>query len=191
MGFRRMRRFKQELGRDDCMEVIGRGTSGVLSVLGDGGYPYGVPIGYIFIPGSEPEAGDDGASPYDEYGVAYPGDKFYFHAAKTGHKIDAIKSCDKASFAIIDRDDVVADEFTTYFKSLIAFGKIKMIDDEQAMRRLVEILARRYSPDESDESVHHEIDREFAALAMIELEVEHMTGKEAIELVRKREEFSK
>lgn len=176
--FRKMRRFKQELDHEACLEIIHRATSGVLSVLGDEGYPYGVPLSFIYVDGEENGDGE------------YVG-KFIFHCAKVGHKIDALRSCDKACFTIIDRDDVVADEFTTYFKSLIAFGRTKILETREEIMPAIQMLAKRYSPDESEESRNHEIDREFAGLAMIELDVEHMTGKEAIELVRKRQQFEK
>ena len=192
MDFRRMRRFKQELGRKDCLEIIKRGTSGVLSLLGDGGYPYGVPIGYVFIPGDgAPENADGPAEGEGSGGCALIGDSFYFHAAKVGHKIDAIRSCDKASFAIIDRDDVVSDEFTTYFKSLIAFGKIHLVEDEEEKAESIDKLARRYSPDETDESVKKAIEKEYGILQMIRFDVEHMTGKEAVELMRNNEKYGK
>jgi len=172
--FRKMRRFKQELGREDCLEVIQRGTSGVLSVAGDNGYPYGVPLSYVFVEGDEDRP-----------------DTFWFHSAKEGHKVDAVRADDKACFTIIDRDDVVSDEFTTYFKSLIAFGRIHLVEDEEEKRDSIDRLARRYSPDESDESVKAAIEKEYSILQMIRFDVEHMTGKEAIELVRRREQFGK
>lgn len=172
--FRKMRRFKQELDHEACLEIINRATSGVLSVLGDEGYPYGVPLGFVYV---------DGDGTPENIG------RFYFHCAKVGHKIDAVKNYDKACFTIIDRDDVVADEFTTYFKSLIAFGRVKLLESRDEIMDAIQLLAKRYSPDESEESRNHEINREFDGLAMIEFDVEHMTGKEAIELVRKREKF--
>ena len=186
--FRKMRRFKQELDHEACLEIIGRATSGVLSVIGDEGYPYGVPLSYVYVDENGAEAGTENDNGGESGGCV---GKFYFHCAKVGHKIDALRSCDKACFTIIDRDDVVADEFTTYFKSLIAFGRTKILETREEIMPAIQLLAKRYSPDESEESRNHEIDREFAGLAMIEFNVEHMTGKEAIELVRKRQQFEK
>lgn len=174
MEFRKMRRSRQELDHEACLEMINRATSGVLSVAGDGGYPYGVPMSYVYVDGS----GEEGSV-----------GTFYFHCAKTGHKIDALRACDKACFTIIDRDDVVADEFTTYFKSVITFGRVKILETPEEILPAIRLLADRYSPDESEEKKTHEIDKEMPALAMLELKVEHMTGKEAIELVRKREKY--
>lgn len=172
--FRKMRRAAQELDHDACLEMIKRATSGVLSVIGDEGYPYGVPLSYVYVDGS----GEEGSV-----------GTFYFHCAKTGHKIDALRACEKACFTIIDRDDVVADEFTTYFKSVIAFGRVKILETPEEIMPAIHMLADRYSPDESEEKKAGEIDKEMPALAMLELTVEHMTGKEAIELVRKRNKY--
>lgn len=179
--FRKMRRFAQELDHKACLEMIRRATSGVLSVVGDDGYPYGVPMSFVYVdePGPLVITGEP----------SEPAGRFYFHCAKTGHKIDAIRTCDKACFTIIDRDDVVADEFTTYFKSVIAFGRIRIIEDEDEKRAAIAILTNKYSPDESDEKKAGEINKKMPAFVMLELTVEHMTGKEAIELVRKRKKF--
>ena len=110
MEFRKMRRAKQELSFEEDLAVIGRATSGVFSTMGEGGYPYGVPLSFVYIPDEDGGLG-----------------KFYFHSAKEGHKVDSIKALDKGCFTIIDRDDVVSDEFTTYFKSVICFGHVRLI----------------------------------------------------------------
>ena len=169
--FRKMRRIRQELDRESCLDMINRATSGVLSVLGDEGYPYGVPMSYVFVPGET--------------------DKFFFHCAKTGHKLDAIRGCDKVCFTIVDRDDVVADEFTTYYRSVVAFGKAKILETPEEIMPAIRLLTDRYSPDEAEEKKNGEIEKQLPALNMIELDVEHMTGKEAIELVRKRAKYEK
>ena len=111
MIFREMRRRKQELSRQEVLDVLYNGTSGVLALLGDNDYPYAVPISYVY---------DDG--------------KIYFHSAKSGHKIDAIQKTEKASFCVIDKDLVVPEEYTTYFRSVIAFGKIRVIEDDREKR---------------------------------------------------------
>jgi nitroimidazol reductase NimA-like FMN-containing flavoprotein (pyridoxamine 5'-phosphate oxidase superfamily) len=177
--FREMRRRPQALSREEIIDLLKSENRGVMSVQGDDGYPYGVPLSYVYV---------DGETEKDEAGFTGRA-VFYFHCAKTGHKIDALRACDKACFTIIDRDDVVADEFTTYFRSVVAFGHAKILETREEMMPAIQLLARRYSPDESEDSRNHEIEREFPGLAMIEFTVDHMTGKEAIELVRKREQF--
>ena len=161
--FREMRRKRQLLPQEQALEILENGTSGVLALSGDGGYPYAVPMSYVY---------NDG--------------KIYFHCAKAGHKIDAIRSCDKASFCVTGQDNVVPGEYTTYFRSAIAFGRIRVIEDDAEKRSAIECLAAKYTPDD-EKGRMGESDKEYRALCMLEFVIEHLTGKEAIELVRKRE----
>ena len=161
--FREMRRKKQALSREEIDAILERGSSGVLGLSGDDGYPYAVPISYV-----------------------YDGDTFYFHCAKSGHKIDAIRRNERASFCVIDQDQVVPEEYTTYFRSVIAFGKMQMIEDEGEKREAIEKLAMKYAPEDSAEGRKAAIDREWVPLCMLKMSIEHLTGKEAIELARKK-----
>ncbi len=158
--FREIRRKKQVLTEEEAKKVLDRGTSGVLALLGDDDYPYAVPISYV-----------------------YCDSKLYFHGAKSGHKIDAIKKCDKASFCVIDKDNVIPEEYTTYFRSVIAFGKIHIMEDESEVRKAIELLAKKYHPGSSKDERNIAIDREWKPLCMMEFSIEHLSGKEAIELV--------
>ena len=160
--FRKMRREKQSLSPEICEDILNRGTSGVLSLSGDDGYPYAVPLSYVYTDG-----------------------KIYFHSAKTGHKIDAVKRSGKASFCVIDKDEIVPSEYTTYFRSVIAFGKIKIISDDEDKLTAIKKLALKYSPDESSESLDSAIKKEWSPLCMLEMSISHMTGKQAIELCRR------
>ncbi|MBC8531302.1 pyridoxamine 5'-phosphate oxidase family protein [Gehongia tenuis] len=160
--FREMRRKKQLLPLEETIAVLDRRTSGVLALSGDDGYPYAVPLSYIHCDG-----------------------RLYFHCAKSGHKLDALLANPKASFCVIDLDDVVPEEYTTYFRSVIVFGTLRVLEDEGEKRRAIEKLAAKYSPDH-EEGRLKEIDREFKVLCMLEMSIEHMTGKEAIELVKQR-----
>lgn len=160
--FRPMRRSRQALGIDASKEVLSRSTSGVLALLGDGGWPYAVPLSY-----------------------AFDGEKLYFHCAREGHKLDAIRREARASFCVVDRDEVVPEEYTTYFRSVIVFGRVRVLENEAQMRAAIELLARRYFPQDSAENRHRAIEREWAGLCMLEMDIEHMSGKEAIELARK------
>ena len=161
--FREMRRNKQMLSIDECIEILNRGTSGVLALSGDHGYPYAVPVSYV-----------------------YCDSKLYFHSAKSGHKIDAIKKYSKASFCVIDQDNIIPEKYTTSFRSVIAFGKIHIIENETDIKKTIENLAKKYYPDDNEIRRNAEIEREWKLLCMIEFSVEHLSGKEAIELVRAR-----
>ena len=156
--FREMRRKNQLLTDEECIEILNSSTSGTLALLGDNDYPYSVPISYVY---------NDG--------------KLYFHSALTGHKIDAINMHSKASFCVIAQDKVVPEKYTTYFRSVIAFGKIRVIDNDAEKLRAIEILAEKYSP-QLAEGRKKEIEDNFSRMCMIELDIEHMTGKEAKEL---------
>lgn len=161
--FREMRRNRQLLSDRENIEILERGTSGVLALSGDDEYPYAVPISYV-----------------------YDHSRIYFHSAKSGHKIDAIRKCSKASFCVIDRDEIVPEKYTTYFRSVIAFGKIRILEDEGEIREAIEKLAVRYYPGDSMANRNREIAREWEPLCMFELSIEHMTGKESIEIAKKK-----
>lgn len=163
MEFRKMRRNKQQLTESECIEILEKNTSGVLAVLGDSGYPYAVPLSYV-----------------------YSNNKIYFHCAKSGHKLDAINSCNKVSFCVIDQDLVVAQKYTSYFRSVIVFGTAKVIYDTDEVRSAIEKLAIKYAPDDSAENRSSVIEKEYTAMSMVEIDIEHMTGKEAIELVKNK-----
>lgn len=107
----------------------------------------------------------------------------YFHSALSGHKVDAIRQCDKASFCVIEQDDVQPKKYTTFFRSVIAFGRIHVIEDEAEKLSTARILGNRYNPNDA-ESLKKEIKSGLARMLMIRLDIEHLTGKEAIELVK-------
>ena len=164
--FREMRRKKQKLSKEECERILYDGTSGVLALHGDDGYPYTVPISYV-----------------------YDGEKLWFHSAKSGHKIDAVLKNDKASFCVIDQDQIVPEEYTTYFRSVIAFGRIRIAEDDTEKRSAIEKLALKYSPDDTDENREKAIEREWNPLCILEMEIEHLSGKQAIELERVKSKF--
>lgn len=160
--FREMRRKRQQLTEAECLEILRTNTSGVFAVSGDGGYPYAVPLSYVY---------DEGA--------------LYFHCAKTGHKLDAIKACDKVSFCIVEQDEIVPEKYTTYFRSVILFGRARVLEQDSEIRDAIEKLAVKYHPQDSKANRNSMIEKEYKAMCMVKIEIEHMTGKEAIELVKK------
>ena len=112
----------------------------------------------------------------------YEDHKIYFHGAKEGHKLDAIKKHNKASFCVIRQDQVSPEKFTTLYKSVIAFGKIRVVQDEEEKRASIALLGRKYSPG-LDEAMEKEIEGSYSRFLMFALDIEHMTGKQCIELV--------
>lgn len=160
--FREMRRKKQKLAEEECYAIIERSNVGVMGVIGDDGYPYTVPVNPFLM-----------------------GDKLYFHSAKAGHKIDAITKEPKISFTFIDKDDVVEREFTTYFRSVQLFGKARVVTDEEERQRAFRRFAERYCAggmDRYDEVMA----KEAKASLIVCVDIEHISGKEAMELVKQR-----
>ena len=161
--FREMRRKRQLLSQEDIQKVLYQGTSGVLAVSGDDTYPYAVPLSYV-----------------------YDGEKIYFHSAKSGHKIDAVSQNPRASFCVIDQDQIVPEEYTTYFRSVIVFGTIRILHDEAEKREAIEKLAVKYAPDDTEENRKKAVEQDWKPLCMLEMTPEHISGKEAVELARLR-----
>lgn len=157
--FREMRRIKQLLSIEDTTAVMDRCKNGVLACLGDEDYPYAVPISYVYF-----------------------NNRIYFHSAKKGHKIDSIMKNPKVSFAVIDEDTIVSKEYTSYFRSAIAFGKARIVEGDERLEAFG-ALVEKYAADQPEEANQMEIAKCTQAY-IVAIDVEHITGKEAIEYVR-------
>lgn len=156
--FREMRRIKQLLSEEDTKAVLERCSNGVMACMGDDDYPYAVPVNYVYYK-----------------------DKIYFHSAKSGHKIEAITKHPKVSFAVVDKDTIVSEEYTSYFRSVIAFGKARITEGHEyleAFRALVE----KYSGDMPADDKLKQV-RECTRAYIVAIDIDHVTGKEAKELV--------
>ena len=157
--FREMRRSRQKLEAGECEGILRSATSGVLSVVGDGGYPYGVPLSYVYADG-----------------------RLVFHSAMAGHKVDAIRANPKASFTVVERDDVLPEEYTTIFRSVIVFGQVRIVEDRDEKVALLRALGDHYWPGhdrELDEEIAPRLDR----MLVLVFDIEHLSGKQAKELL--------
>ena len=161
--FRAMRRKRQQLAEEESVAILQKATAGTLALLGDNDYPYAVPISY-----------------------AYHDGMLYFHSAMAGHKVDAIRKCDKASFCVIEQDDVQPMKYTTYFRSVIAFGRIHIIENEHEKLEVARMLGDRYNPNQ-DEALQKEIENGLSRMLALRFDIEYMTGKEAIELMKQHQ----
>jgi len=153
-----MRRIKQLLSKEDTQKVMERCSNGVMACLGDDDYPYAVPFNYV-----------------------YYNDKIYFHSAKAGHKLDSIIKNPKVSFAVVDKDQIVSEEYTSYFRSVIAFGKARIVEGDEWYEAF-SVLVEKYSLDRPKEEKVKEIEG-CQRSHIIAIDVDHITGKEAKELV--------
>lgn len=152
--FREMRRKKQELSAEECKEILKQEPRGVLSVLGEDDYPYGMPMNYW----------------YDE-----ENGHIYFHGAKKGHKIDALKKHDKVSFCVYDKGYRKEGEWSLNIKSVIVFGRIKVVEDYDKAIEAARKLGYRYTTDST--YVEKEIVVAGPNVLCLELIPEHVTGK--------------
>lgn len=159
-----MRRNVQQLPENECLRILESATSGVLALLGDEGYPYAVPISFVYTEG-----------------------KIYFHSAVSGHKIDAINAYGKASFCIIEQDEVVPERYTTKYRSIIAFGTIGVVEDEAEKIKSGVLLGQKYAPYPVQEIEKKVVDS-LHRMHMIRLDIEHLTGKEGMQIIRERRE---
>jgi len=156
--FRKMRRFKQQLTDEECGEILTEQWRGVLAVHGDDDYPYALPINFY----------------YDA-----PAGVIYFHGAKEGHKIDAIRRDPKASFCVINDGAYEDGDWSRRFKSVIVFGKIYEVSDQKEHDDAILKLGRKYYP--TEEELKGEIDRDGARAHMLALKIEYMSGKKVHE----------
>ena len=152
--FREMLRKKQQLTDEECISILKTELRGVLSVLGDDGYPYGVPINHYYCE-------KDG--------------KLYFHSGKFGHKVDAIRRNGKASFCVYDKGYRKEGDWALTIKSVIVFGHIEIIEDRNKIYQISEELSRKFTDDE--EYIKGEIEKSGPGTFMFALVMDHMTGK--------------
>ena len=152
--FREMVRKKQQLPQEECIQILKQQLRGVLSVLGDDGYPYGMPINHFYCE-------EDG--------------KLYFHGGKFGHKIDALKRCDKASFCVYDEGYRKEGEWALNIRSVIVFGRVEFIEDEETTYRISRELSYKFTKDET--YIDEEIIRSGPRTLLFALVPEHISGK--------------
>ena len=152
--FREMRRFKQQLSDEKCIQILKEQPRGVLSMMGDNGYPYGIPLDHWY---SEKD------------------NVLYFHSAKVGHKLDAISACDKVSYCVMDEGYRKEGEWALNINSVVVFGRISIVADEDKKREICINLSRKFTDDK--EYIQKELDSAFSRVCCLGLTIEHMTGK--------------
>lgn len=152
--FREMRRINQQTSIDEAKEVVKNSRIGVLSLMGDDGYPYGVYLDYF----------------YD-----IENNKLYFHGATEGHKIDSIRRLDKCSFTILSEPYKMENEWFNRYTSVVIFGRIKEVLDYNIKISILKNLGNKYYP--SKDEVLKMVERPLDNVFLLELKVEHITGK--------------
>ena len=152
--FRPMRRSRQQVSREECVRVLEEARRGTLAVIGDEGYPYAVPIDFRL----DPEE-----------------DRIYFHCAREGHKMDAIRACDKVCLTAWDRGYQKEGHWSWYVTSVVAMGRAAEVTDETRRREKLRFMAEKYYPDA--EELEAELEKDIGRVCLMEIRIEHMTGK--------------
>ena len=152
--FRELARKKQQLTAEECAEVLKQETRGVLSVLGDGGYPYGTPMNHW----------------YDEADGT-----IWFHCGKIGHRLDALRRCEKVSFCVYDQGYREEGSWALNVKSVIVFGRMEVVDDMDTIADVTAKLSRKFTQDE--EYIRSEIQKYAKGTLLLKLTPEHVCGK--------------
>lgn len=151
--FREMRLKDQQLDAAEANEIMNRCTNGVLSINGDNGYPYGVPVSYAYADG-----------------------RIYFHCAREGYKVDLLKKDPHVSFTVVAQDDIIPEDFNTLYISAIAFGRARLVDDPEEMRKIHGYIIDKYSKGH-EESGGRYLDSSISEIYMVEITVDHITSK--------------
>ena len=156
--FRELQRKNKQISMEECIELLKKETRGVLSVLGDGDYPYGMPMNHWYNE-------EDG--------------KIYFHCGKSGHRLDALRKCNKVSFCTYDSGYREEGDWALHVKSVIVFGTIEIIDDMDTIANVARKLSYKFTQDE--EYIRTEIEKYAKATLLLQLTPEHICGKQITE----------
>lgn len=154
-----MRRKLQQLPDSEVQAIFNRATSGVLALIDEDDCPYAVPLSFVQM-----------------------GENLYFHWALQGHKVSAMQHCSRASFCVIDKDTIVPEKYTTYYRSAVAFGTLRVVEEEATCFAVMQKLAEKYRPQGTAEQHQAEIDSSKGRFLVVELTVNRRTGKAAKEL---------
>lgn len=156
--FRELQRKNKQISMEECIELLKKETRGILSVLGDDDYPYGMPMNHWYNE-------EDG--------------KIYFHCGKSGHRLDALRKCNKVSFCTYDSGYRDEGEWAFHVKSVIVFGKMEVIDDMEKIIDIATKLSHKFTQD--DEYIKNEIRKYGAETLLLQLAPEHICGKQVTE----------
>ena len=153
--FRSIRRIKRAISEEEAQKLLLSERRAVLAVNGDDGYPFAIPLNYI----------------YDKEQA-----KIYFHGAKAGHKVDSLKKNDKICFTVYGNEQRKEGDWAPYLQSVVIFGRCRLVEDAQLTEKRVRELAMKYYP--GAQEVDAEMARDLKAVQLYEIEIEHMSGKQ-------------
>ena len=152
--FRDILRKNKDIGVGEGTDLLVNETRGVLSVIGDGGYPYGMPMNHFYN-------AEDGC--------------VYFHCGRVGHRIDSLKNDNKVSYCVYEQGTRDGDDWAYNVRSVIVFGRIEIIDDPDTVACISRQLCYKFTRDE--EYINGEIEKYGAATLILKLIPEKITAK--------------
>lgn len=153
--FREIRLKNQLLSQEETTKILKEMTHGTLAINDANGYPYSIPVSFVFA-----------------------GDKIYFHGATEGQKHDLLKKDGRVSFSVVALDDVQPKQFTTFYKSVIAYGTVRILEEPAEMQKVMERIVEKYSAGYMEEGKTF-IQAQQGNFCVYELTVEHITGKQS------------
>ena len=152
--FREIKNTKKQIAHEEALALLKDGEHGVLSTMGEDGYPYGIPLNHVFHDG-----------------------KIIFHCADQGHKLENIAFNPKVSFCVVAQADIVPEKYTTRFKSVIAFGTARLLEGDEKTAGLM-ALVKRFAPDNLA-NVEAYIKKRVNKTTVVAMDVAHLSGKMA------------
>lgn len=156
--FRKIRKKKNELDMIAAEKLLLDSRRGVLAMNGDEGYPYAIPINYVYDKNNR---------------------KIYFHGARVGHKIDALRACDKVCFTVYGNETIKEEAWAPFMQSTVVFGRCHLMKNGEKAMALLKSFAMKYYPNE--QMADEEIAQAGKAVQLFEIEIEHLSGKEVQE----------
>ena len=156
--FRELARKKQKLSMQECIRILQTEKRGVLSVHGEHGYPYGMPMNHWYN-------AEDG--------------KLYFHCGMMGHRLDALQKNDKVSFCTYDSGVQEPGHWALNIKSVIVFGTMEIVDDQDRIADIAKKLSYKFTDDE--QYIQQEIRKFSRNTRLLVLNPEHICGKQVQE----------
>jgi nitroimidazol reductase NimA-like FMN-containing flavoprotein (pyridoxamine 5'-phosphate oxidase superfamily) len=156
--FRAIRKKKNQISFETAKKLLHSAKRGILAVNGDDGYPYAIPINYLYDEGNQ---------------------KIIFHGAKAGHKVDSLKKSDKVCFTVLGNETIKDEVWAPYLQSVVVFGKCRLVDNKDDIIRLIKKFAIKYYP--SEDMVNKELTSSAMGVQIFEIAIEHISGKEVQE----------
>lgn len=148
-----IRRGDRQINRDEALAILDHAEYGVLSMVGEDGLPYGIPINF-----------------------ARDGDLLVFHCAPEGRKLDCLRFRGRASFCAVGRTQVLPGKFTTEYESVLVEGPVVIVEDDRRKTEDLMILCRKFAPEHLAAAVKA-IEKSLHRTGIFEMKIERISGK--------------